>query len=192
MKPRIMPLSLEDTDAQTREQLGRLISLKGASPRILNIFGTVAHNPELLHHWLGFATYLLMASTLAPRLREIAILRVGWLCRSPYEWGQHVLVGRRAGLDDADFARVARGPAAEGWTAAEAAVLRATDELIGRCTLSDETWATLTSHLTTQQVLDLVFLVGQYRLVSMTLNALRVERDDGLDATQVLFPPAAD
>ncbi len=90
------------------------------------------------------------------------------------------------------LARIAQGPAQEGWSPAEAAALRAADELVDHCTLSDDTWAAVTAFLTTQQVLDLVFLVGQYRLVSSALNALRIERDDGLDAAQVLFPPALD
>jgi len=192
MQPRIKPLSLEEADPQTRELLGRLISIKGPNSRIPNIFGTVANNPELLRQWLGFTTYLLTASTLEPRLRELVILRVGWLCHSPYEWGQHVIVGRRVGLTDEDLARIAQGPAQEGWSPAEAAALRAADELVDHCTLSDDTWAAVTAFLTTQQVLDLVFLVGQYRLVSSALNALRIERDDGLDAAQVLFPPAVD
>lgn len=192
MQPRIKPLSLEEADPQTRELLARLIRIKGPNARIPNIFGTVANNPELFRPWLGFTTYLLTASTLEPRLRELVILRVGWLCRSPYEWGQHVIVGRRVGLTDEDLARIAQGPEQEGWSPAEAAALRAADELVDRCTLSDDTWAAVTAFLTTQQVLDLVFLVGQYRLVSSVLNALRIERDDGLDATQVLFPTAAD
>lgn len=192
MQPRIKPLSLEEADPQTRELLARLIRIKGPNARIPNIFGTVANNPELLRQWLGFTTYLLTASTLEPRLRELVILRVGWLCRSPYEWGQHVIVGRRVGLTDEDLARISQGPEQEGWSPAEAAALRAADELVDRCTLSDDTWAAVTAFLTTQQVLDLVFLVGQYRLVSSVLNALRIERDDGLDAAQVLFPTAAD
>lgn len=192
MQPRIKPLSLEEADPQTRELLARLIRIKGPNARIPNIFGTVANNPELFRQWLGFTTYLLTASTLEPRLRELVILRVGWLCRSPYEWGQHVIVGRRVGLTDEDLARIAQGPAQEGWSPAEAAALRAVDELVERCTLSDDSWAAVTAFLTAQQVLDLVFLVGQYRLVSSVLNALRIERDDGLDATQVLFPTAAD
>jgi alkylhydroperoxidase family enzyme len=190
--PRIKPLTLEGADAETRQLLERLTSIRGADTQLLNVFGTLAHHPELLRQWLGFATYLLTASTLDPRLRELVVLRVGWLCRSPYEWGQHVHVGRRVGVTDADLERLAAGPTAAGWNAAEAAALRATDELIVRHTLSDASWSTLQPHFTTQQLLDLVFLVGQYQLVSAALNTCRVERDDGLDASTLPFPTAAD
>lgn len=190
--PRIAPLTLEGADTETRELLERLTRIRGANTQLLNVFGTLAHHPELLRQWLGFATYLLTASTLEPRLRELVVLRVGWLCRSPYEWGQHVHVGRRVGVTDADLERLAAGPAAAGWSAAEAATLQATDELVARHTLSDASWCALQAHFTTQQVLDLLFLVGQYQLVSAALNACRVERDDGLDASALPFPVAAD
>ena len=74
---------------------------------------------------------------------------------------------------------MAEGPNAQGWSSAEAAALRATDELHDRTTISDE------------QILDFVFLVGNYHLVSMALNACAVVRDDGVDDTTVPFPPSA-
>jgi predicted cupin superfamily sugar epimerase/alkylhydroperoxidase family enzyme len=186
--PRIEPLSLDAADAGTRELLGRLTEIRGADTRLLNVFGTLAHHPALLRHWLGFATYLLRDSTLDARLRELVVLRVGWLCRSPYEWGQHVHVARGAGVSDADIARVASGAQAPGWSAAETAALRATEELIESDTVTDATWSSLANLFDTRQVLDLIFLVGQYRLVSGALNACRVERDDGLDSSSLPFP----
>lgn len=187
MTPRIDPVALEDADPAAREIFDRM----RPDTRTLNVFRTVANHPQLLRHWMGFAGYLLRSSTLEPRLRELVVLRVGWRCNSPYEWGQHVIVGRRAGILDTELRRLIAGPDADGWTAAEAAALRATDELIDRHTLGDAAWAGLTAHFTTQQILDLIFLVGQYVLVSSALNALRVERDDGLDSAEVPFPPPA-
>ncbi len=184
MKPRLDPVFLETADAPTRE----LFDLMAPPARTMNVFRTFAHHPDLMRSWLGFGAYLLRSSTLEPRLRELVVLRVGWQCHSPYEWGQHVNLGRTVGVLDADLTRLTHGPDADGWSAAEAAALRATDELIEHHTLSDTTWADLTAHFTTKQVLDLIFLVGQYQLVAGALNALRVERDDGLDAREVPFP----
>ena len=81
-EPRIRPLELEELDAETRERFG--------SGPVLNIFRTLAHHPKLFKRWLVFGSHLLAKSTLPPREREIAILRVGWKCRAEYEWGQHV------------------------------------------------------------------------------------------------------
>ena len=67
----------------------------------------------------------------------------------------------------------------------------AADELHDTSTISDATWATLTETYDQQQCMDLVFAIGQYHLVSFALNAFGVERDDGLDDTQIPFPPKA-
>jgi alkylhydroperoxidase family enzyme len=191
MEPRIPPVSLADADPDTRQLLERLSRLRGDDAAVLNVFGTIANHPTLMREWLRFATYALTKSTLDPRTRELAVLRVGWRCDAPYEWGQHVVVGRAVGLTDDDVRRVAEGPDADGWTPAEVAALRATDELHDRSTITDATWAALTEHFSDQQVLDLVFLVGNYHIVSFALNACRVARDDGVDDTALPFPPAA-
>ena len=191
MEPRIPPVSLADADPDTRQLLERLSRLRGDDAAVLNVFGTIANHPTLMREWLRFATYALTKSTLDPRTRELAVLRVGWRCDAPYEWGQHVVVGRAVGLTDDDVRRVAEGPDADGWTPAEVAALRATDELHDRSTITDATWAALTEHFSDQQVLDLVFLVGNYHIVSFALNACRVARDDGVDDTALPFPPTA-
>lgn len=191
MEPRIPPVSLADADPETHELLSKFSRLRGDDVEVLNVFGTIANHPTLMRKWLVFATYALTKSTLDPRTRELVVLRVGWQCNAPYEWGQHVVVGRAIGLTDADIARVGEGPDADGWTDLEAAALRAVDELHDRSTISDATWAALRPHLTDEQILDFVFLVGQYHLVSFALNACGVVRDDGVDDTTLPFPPAA-
>jgi 4-carboxymuconolactone decarboxylase len=188
MKPRIPPVSLDSADAATRE----LFDLMAPQARAMNVFRTFAHHPDLMRPWMAFGRYLLRSSTLEPRLRELVVLRVGWQCHSPYEWGQHVNLGRRSGVHDADLERITRGPDADGWSVTETAALRATDQLIERHTLDDAAWAELTAHFPTKQVLDLIFLVGQYQLVACALNALRVERDDGLESSEVPFPSPAE
>jgi len=78
---------------------------------------------------MPFTVALAVTGVLPPRLRELAILRTGWLCHAEYEWGQHAVLARRVGISDQEIARVKSGPDAEGWTELEAAVLRAVDEL---------------------------------------------------------------
>jgi 4-carboxymuconolactone decarboxylase len=191
MEPRIPPVSVAEAPDEIRDTLEQFSRLRGDDASVLNVFGTLANHPKLFRRWLVFANHVLLKSTLDPRTRELAILRVGWRCHAPYEWGQHVVVGRAVGLTDDDIRRVADGPEAEGWTPAEAATLRATDELHDRSTIGDETWTALTEHFTDEQVLDLVFAIGNYHLVSFALNACRVQRDDGVDESTVPFPPSA-
>ncbi len=191
MTPRIQPVSLEDADPETRELLGALSTLRGDDAEVLNVFKTMAQHPKLMKRWLVFANHVLTKSTLPGRDRELAILRAGWRCDAPYEWGQHVAIGRREGITDEEVARIAAGPDAPGWSTRDAAILRSVDELHDHSTISDATWATLGESYDQQQCADLVFAIGQYHLVSFALNAFGVERDDGIDDPAIPFPPAA-
>ena len=129
MTPRIPPVSLEDADPETRALLDSLSNFRDDDVPVLNVFGTLAQHPKLMKRWLVFANHVLAKSTLSGRDRELAILRVGWRCQSPYEWGQHVVIGRREGISDEEVARIGAGPDAPGWSDHDAAVLRAVDEL---------------------------------------------------------------
>jgi alkylhydroperoxidase family enzyme len=175
--PRLAPLPEEEWDEEVRDLL-RGAGLGGARP--LRIFTTLAHHPKLLKRWLVFGSHVLAKSSLSPRERELAILRVGWLCRAEYEWGQHVLIARASGLSDEEIERVTRGPDAPGWDPFEAALLRAVDELHADSFVSDATWRALSARYDVRQLIDLIFTVGQYTLVSMALNTLGVQRDPGV------------
>jgi alkylhydroperoxidase family enzyme len=172
MAPRIPPLPREGRDPKTAELLEALSAFNGVE---LNIFATLAHHPRLLKRWSDFGGVLLYGGKLPARERELLILRTGYVCRAPYEWGQHVTIGRASGLTDEEIARVAGGPDAEGWSEADALLLRATDELHENSTLSEPTWAALAAQWDEQQLIELCMVVGQYHLVAMTLNSLGVE-----------------
>jgi alkylhydroperoxidase family enzyme len=190
MTPRIQPVSLADAEPETRELLEALSTFRDDDVSVLNVFATLAQHPKLMKRWLVFANHVLIKSTISGRDRELAILRVGWLCSSPYEWGQHVVIARREGITDEEIARIAEGPDAAGWSEHDAAILRAADELHERSTITDGTWATLGKVYDTQQCMDLLFAIGNYHVVSFALNTFGVERDDGVDDTTVPFPTA--
>jgi alkylhydroperoxidase family enzyme len=175
--PRLAPLPPEEWDDETKALLGK-------SPTI-NIFATLAHHPKLMKRWMVFGNHVLAKSKLSARDRELLILRTGWNCRAPYEWGQHVAIGRTVGITDDEIVRIAAGPDAAGWDAADAMLLRAADELHTDQSITDATYAALSERYDDQQLLDLVFTVGQYHLVSMALNTLRVQRDDGVTGVPI-------
>ena len=125
--PRIDPLP----EGEWGEDVARIL---GATPPgtdgplgRLNIFATLARNPELFKAWLPFGGYLLTGGTLSGRDRELLILRTALNCGSPYEWGQHVRISEAWGIDRESIDRVADGPDADGWSESEAALLRAAD-----------------------------------------------------------------
>lgn len=179
-RPRIHPLS---NDRLTPEQAEILASLGGggvipAGP-VLNIFRTMAHAPKALKAFLAWGNYVLSKKNDLPaREREIVILRTGFLCRSGYEWTQHVEIGLRCGLTPDEIVRLKAGPEA-GWGPADAALIRAADELNADHFIRDTTWAALLTHFSEKQAMDMVFTAGQYTQVSMILNTFGVQLDPG-------------
>jgi 4-carboxymuconolactone decarboxylase len=188
-KPRLEPLAEADIDPEIQELLR--VGREATGGRILNIFATLARHPKLLKRWLVFGNHVLAKTSLPPRERELVILRTGWLCGCEYEWGQHVAIARASGVSDEEIARVARGPDAPGWTPLEAALLRAADDLHGDAVIGDATWAALAEHLDERQLLDVIFTVGQYTLVSMALNSLGVQREAGVPGFPASTGPSA-
>lgn len=169
-RPRLEPLPPAEWNDEQRELLTR-----GNPARVLNVFATLVRHQDLYRRWMPFANHVLFKSTLSPREREMAILRVGWLCRSGYEFHQHTRIGKAAGLSDAEIERLKSAPDAAGWSEAESALLQAVDELHTDQHIGDETWQRLGKHYDSQQLIDLVFAVGQYTMVSMALNSLGVQ-----------------
>lgn len=174
-KPRINPIHEDDWSESQAE------AMKGQKIRgnVANIFRTMANHEKLAKRWLVFGNHILSKSTLPARERELVILRIGWLCQAAYEWGQHVVIGKGTGLRDDEIERIKAGPATD-WSELDNLLLRATDELHNDAFITDETWAGLSSHLSEQQMMDLVFTVGQYNMVSMALNSFGVQLDDDI------------
>jgi alkylhydroperoxidase family enzyme len=144
----------------------------GEPPRV---FTTLARHRRLFRPWLRFAGRMMPFGTLPRAEAELVILRVAVLCGSDYEWAQHVVLGQRAGLSAAQVARVGDGLDAEGWSARERLVLRATDELVGEHRVSDDAWAALSAHFDERQRIELCLLAGHYAMLAGALNALGVE-----------------
>ncbi len=173
--PRIAPVDLDHLDDDQRE------ALKVFSGRPLNIFRTLAQAPKALSRFLDWGNYVLSRrNSLPAREREIVILRTGWLCRSGYEFTQHRAIGLREGLTVEDIDRTKQGAEVSGWSAADQALIRATDELHADQFISDGVWAELSRDFDQKQRMDLVFTVGQYTQVSMMLNTFGVQLDEGL------------
>jgi alkylhydroperoxidase family enzyme len=147
--------------------------------RLPEIVLTMLHHAELfaLHTEVGLQ--LLARGALSFRDRESAVLRIAWLCQAPYEWGEHVIVGKRFGLTSDDIARVIEGPEAAGLDEHESAVLRAVDELHGDAMISDATWRTLAKRLDERQLIELPIIVGQYQTVAYYQNSLRLRLHTG-------------
>ena len=170
-RPRIDPVLDEHATDEQREILAA--AGRGRSP--LNVQRTIAQYPELARARQSFTQHVMRDTSLPARERELLILRTGWNCQSEYEFGQHSRFGKSVGLSDEEIRRVTIGPDADGWDDFDATLLRAADELHHDAFISDFTWQALAERYTTRQLMDVVFAVGQYHIVSMALNSFGVQ-----------------
>ena len=184
-EPRIKPLAESEWTAEQQRILNKYRMPDGRFPNILT---TLANHPKLLEKYMGIAPYIAGETTIPPREREIIILRIGWLCRSEFEFGWHTLYGRSAGLTDEEIKRIMKGPRAAGWDPFDATLLLAVDELYYDAFITDATWNALAKRYNQQQLMDVVVTVGQYNLVSMFLNSFGVQLDEGVPG----FPKSKD
>jgi alkylhydroperoxidase family enzyme len=176
-QPRIEPVADDDLDAD--QSAAMEAATLGRAP--LNIYRTLVRHPKALTRFLPWAGYIFSRrNTLAARERELIILRIGFLCRSGYEFSQHTRIGKGAGLTDADIAAIKEGPRSPRWDDGDRMLLAACDELHADQFISDPTWAALRESLSERQCMDLVFTAGQYVQVSMFLNTFGVQLDEGV------------
>lgn len=167
------PVPEDQRDASFRET----IDLAGPGADRFHIFTTLARHPKLFRRWIAFAGTLLFGGALPARDRELVILRTLWLVKARNEWYDHVRIAKRAGVTAEDIDRIIAGPAADGWTVHERALVSLADELHHTSTVSDSTWAVLAGGYSDQQLIELPYLAGQYHLTGYVCNALRVEPD---------------
>lgn len=176
---RIAPLSMEELDEEARATIIRLRESAGRKDhaRIPEVFGTMMKHPRLYRCQMDMGTVLFQGE-ISPRERELAVLRVAWRCRAPYEWGQHVNVAKRYGITSEEIERVTRrGSSEPGWSEHEAAILRAVDELLTEQMIGDETWATLAATWNERQLIEFPSMVGQYVATAYSQNSLRLRLD---------------
>ncbi|HXA42946.1 MAG TPA: carboxymuconolactone decarboxylase family protein [Candidatus Solibacter sp.] len=146
--------------------------------RKLNIFRTLARNRPLYRGFLKLGGHLLTGGVLPAREREIVILRIGWRAGSEYEFGQHTVIGKAAGLTDDEIARLADSGPGE-WDSDDRALVNMADELCDDDAVGSETWTALSQRWNEAEVLELLVLAGYYRLVSGLLNSVGVALEAG-------------
>ena len=167
----------ETRPSEWTEEQKAVLGSRAQGDKTAPIWKTCVQNTDLCKSWLPFMTYLLGRTTISAREKEMLILRVAYLARAHYPWGAHVDGGKRTGMTDEEIARVAKGPDAPGWSAHEAALLRAADELHKDQFVSDATWKRLDEKFDDKQLLETVFIIGQYELLSMYTNSAGIQRE---------------
>ena len=165
-----------NTTSDLPEDQRSLFERMEARGSLLNIFRVLSHSPEAMRRFMRLGSYFLEDGKLDPAHRELAILRAGAVCRSPYEFGQHIAFGRRSGLSDEQI-KATLGGDASALDPQQRAVLAFAGELSERARVSDVTFEEVSGFLDEEQVVELTFVVGFYNMVSRLLNALAVDVD---------------
>ena len=139
--------------------------------------------PAIGVHLEQMATAVRAENSLPPRLYELGILVVGASWRSQFEWFAHEPIARKAGITDAALEKIKElRPPSElepHLQPDEFAVYQFCRELSESKRASDSTFSALRAHLTEPQVADLVFSMGCYHAVSLTLNVFEVALPEG-------------
>jgi 4-carboxymuconolactone decarboxylase len=178
--PRLAAISEDRWDDDIRAAL-RTGGAALRSARVPNAVTTMMNHPSLAGSFLSYNAVLLNDSVLADRVRELMILRVAWRTGSTYEWLQHARIADRYTITAAEIDAVTIGATAPEWTTREADVLAATDQLMDRYCIDDETWERLSQHFDERQLVELVFVVGTYMCLAMAFNSFGVELDPELE-----------
>lgn len=187
-KARLEPIPVERWGDEERAALEAgfpeaapiFLSGKPDAPPVPNVLATLMHNPAITSRFLPYNQVLLQTPSLGHRWRELMILRVAWRTKAPYEYLQHVRLGKGAGITDEEIVAITRGEFA-GFAPVETLMLEATDQLLDRHCIDDATWFHLAEHLDSRQLVEVVFTVGTYSCLAMAFNSFGVQLDPGLE-----------
>ena len=180
--PRLPPMTADEMGPETMQLVRDMRIAVGLDPdamtEVPDYMSTILRHANLYRAFGDYGLSLLKG-LIAPRVRELAILRVGWLCRAPFEWAEHVAISKRCGVTDAEIEQVIRGSADPAWSAEDRTVLRAAEELHADAMITDETWAELAKIFDQKQLIEFPFLVGHYHQVAFYQNAIRLRPPPG-------------
>jgi len=161
--------------------------------RDANVTRALANSPKLAFLSGSMARYIRHESRVDPRLRELAIIQVGYSTRSAYEYTHHIKIGFSFGVTPDDLRAIARETAGHSTRLEPIAktVLRAAREMTDLATLSDATFAELRTAFDNEQLVDLLYTIANYNGVVRILAALQVDLEDEYRDYLETFPFAA-
>ena len=145
---------------------------------VLNLYKCLAASPPMVSAALKVGNLLLSRAELAPKLRELVILRVATLAGSEYEWTQHVPVAIEVGVSQSQIDDIHRWMRSDQFSGEERAVLQYTDEVALRVKVSDDTFEALRQYLNDRQIVELSLSIGYWGMVARVLVPLEIDIDE--------------
>jgi alkylhydroperoxidase family enzyme len=166
---------------------------KSIVARGMNLHRILAHSPEAARRYSGLARYMRFESGLDPRLREMAILQVGYLAKSPYDYSHHLRLGREVGVNGGDVKAIETETAGKdsGLPDLDRAVLRAAREMSEGVALNDGTYDVLHNHLSVAHIVDLLMVIAFYHGAVRLLGALEIDVEPAFQAELNAHPFAS-
>ena len=167
---RVPYLSTSDLKPEDQELLAREINLNRA----------LVHSPNGTRAFSRLGGFIRNGSKLDGRLRELAILQVGYLTRSRYEYSHHIKIGRDFGVSDNDIQALIDESAGRPThlDALSSAVLRAAREMTTDLAITDATFAELEASLDHECLTDLVITIAFYCGVVRLLASLEIDVEE--------------
>lgn len=158
--------------------------------RNINLYRAMVHSPGGARAFSALGQFIRHRSRLDPRLRELAILQVGYATKSVYEYTHHIKIGRDFGVSDDDIRAIAAETAGRPTRldALTRAVLRAAREMTQRFAVSDETFATLRERLDYERLTELVLVIAFYNGVVRFLATMQIDNEDEYQRLLAEFP----
>lgn len=177
---RMAPIRPDELDEESRAFLDRWTGGFFANADTNPVLMTFAHHPRLADLFSAFNVHVLTTNTVPVRLRQMAIMRLAWICKATYMWSSHLNTSLRCGLDPAMYGPIQTGADDPYFSEFERTVIRATDEFVNDRRVSDESWRTLMAEWDNQQMLDFLFTLGAYLALAGVMRSVGVERQPDL------------
>ncbi|HMU98276.1 MAG TPA: carboxymuconolactone decarboxylase family protein [Chitinophagales bacterium] len=181
------PIEIPNLDKQLWFKLSVSVAKTFGRTEIPNVFKLLAINQDIFWRWLFFASRLMPYGELTDREREIIILRVAWLCRCRYEWGQHIEIGQnKAKLSDEDIVNISKGINAFA-NPKEQLIIKACNEFINKKAISTETWNLLSKYYNNKLMIEISVLIGHYEMLAGILNSTGLQLEPKIEQYYKMF-----
>jgi alkylhydroperoxidase family enzyme len=160
--------------------------------RNTNVHKLMVNSPEMAKAFNGVGNFIRFKSKLDPRLREIAILQVGWLAKSEYEFTHHVKIGKEFGVTEEDIQGVLAETAGKPskLDPLARAICKGAREMARELAMSDNTFAEIKQHLSNEHMTDLVLIIAYYCAVVRVLATMKIDNEPQYKEVLLQYPLA--
>jgi 4-carboxymuconolactone decarboxylase len=172
---RVKLLEKEDVDPMVKQIYQKI---EDSGSEVINLFKALAHSPKICRDLNRMGITLLLKGDLSPRLRELAILRVGDLAKANYEWTKHVPIALEAGANQGQIDELSNWADSTHFDEQEQAVLKYTDEVARNIRASDDTFKKIAEFLNEKEIIELTVTIGYYGMVCRVLETLKIELEN--------------